>query len=177
MRAVQNAFQEAGSEDRDGEVLFDRVLHEDCLQVPSTLGSEGSVLSTDSFLPAPQEPAVELGAIVSWAAGREVVLGDALACGNYLERLDRLAPEVLGGLFSMLFMDLGKQPSRETNFSSAARVCAVRNLQSLLLLRSNCGQTARIGMMRKPEKIRKPHICRTFCGALGRTRTCDLLCS
>jgi hypothetical protein len=29
MRAVQNAFQEADSEDRDGEVLFDRVLHED----------------------------------------------------------------------------------------------------------------------------------------------------
>jgi hypothetical protein len=29
MRVVQNAFQEAGSEDRDGEVLFDGVLHED----------------------------------------------------------------------------------------------------------------------------------------------------
>jgi hypothetical protein len=29
MHAVQNAFQEADSEDRDGEVLFDGVLHED----------------------------------------------------------------------------------------------------------------------------------------------------
>jgi hypothetical protein len=29
MRAVQNAFQEADSEDRDAEVLFDGVLHED----------------------------------------------------------------------------------------------------------------------------------------------------
>ena len=29
MRAVLNAFQEADSENRDGEVLFDRVLHED----------------------------------------------------------------------------------------------------------------------------------------------------
>jgi hypothetical protein len=29
MRAVQNAFQEADSEDRDGEVLFDGVFHED----------------------------------------------------------------------------------------------------------------------------------------------------
>jgi hypothetical protein len=28
MRAVLNAFQEADSEDRDGEVLFDGVLHE-----------------------------------------------------------------------------------------------------------------------------------------------------
>jgi hypothetical protein len=29
MRTVQNAIQEADSEDRDGEVLFDGVLHED----------------------------------------------------------------------------------------------------------------------------------------------------
>jgi hypothetical protein len=29
MRTVQNAIQEADSEDRDGEVPFDGVLHED----------------------------------------------------------------------------------------------------------------------------------------------------
>ena len=33
MRAVQNAFQEADSEDRDGEVLFDGVLHEDSYEL------------------------------------------------------------------------------------------------------------------------------------------------
>ena len=33
MRAVQNAFQEADSQDElDGEVLFDGVLHEDSYQ-------------------------------------------------------------------------------------------------------------------------------------------------
>jgi hypothetical protein len=69
------------------------------LQVPKIPGLEGSVLSTDSSLPAAQEPSVEFGTIVARSTYREVVLGDTLPSGDLLERLRRLAPKVLGGLF------------------------------------------------------------------------------
>ncbi len=59
---------------------------------------EGSVLSTDSSLPAAQEPSVEFGTVVPWGASREVVFGDALSGGDLLKRLNRLTSEVLGGL-------------------------------------------------------------------------------
>ncbi len=49
-------------------------------------------------LSALQEPSVEFGAVVAGGAGREVVLGDALPRSDLLERLDRLAPKVPGGL-------------------------------------------------------------------------------
>ncbi len=59
---------------------------------------EGSVLSTDFSLPAAQEPSVEFGTVVAGGASREVVLGDTLPRSDLLERLDRLAPKVPGGL-------------------------------------------------------------------------------
>ena len=43
-----------------------------------------------------QEPSVEFGAIVAGGAGREVVFWDSLPRGYLLERLSRLAAEMLG---------------------------------------------------------------------------------
>ena len=50
------------------------------------------------------EPSVEFGAIVAWGAGREVMFGEALPSGDLLERLDRLVPEVLGGLCVVILL-------------------------------------------------------------------------
>jgi hypothetical protein len=47
------------------------------LQAPRTPGSEGSILPTDSSLPAAQEPSVEFRAVVARGAGREVVFPDS----------------------------------------------------------------------------------------------------
>jgi hypothetical protein len=48
--------------------------------------------------PASCEPGIELGAVVAGGAFREVVSGDPLPSGDLLERLNRLAPKVLGSL-------------------------------------------------------------------------------
>src|SRR5215211_9415920 len=44
------------------------------------------------------EPGIELGAVIAGSALGEVVSGDPLPGRYLLERLDRLAPKVLGGL-------------------------------------------------------------------------------
>jgi hypothetical protein len=50
------------------------------------------------YFSACHKPLVEFCAVVAWGAGREVVLWDALPRSDLLERLDRLAPKVPGGL-------------------------------------------------------------------------------
>jgi hypothetical protein len=54
-------------------------------------GALGSVASVSC------EPGIKLGAVIAGGAPGEVVSGDPLPGGDLLERLNRLAPEVLGG--------------------------------------------------------------------------------
>jgi anti-sigma regulatory factor (Ser/Thr protein kinase) len=54
MQAVQNAFQKAGSEDRDGEVLFDRALHEDSYE--PLVDEHGKEISPSEVPIAPVDP-------------------------------------------------------------------------------------------------------------------------
>ena len=54
MRAIQNAFQETGSDDRDGEVLFDRVLHVDSYE--SLVDGHGKEISPSDVPVAPVDP-------------------------------------------------------------------------------------------------------------------------
>ena len=61
MRAVQNAFREADSEDLDGEVLFDRVLHEDSYEpLVNEHGKEIPPLNVP-VVPIDPQPAANVG--------------------------------------------------------------------------------------------------------------------